>query len=349
MCGFFGSVNFLQAHSKLLDKEILLIENELKKRGPDFQQYLISNNSLFYHSRLSLVDLSDTSNQPIKTKCGRYTFVYNGEIYNYKSIAKKYHLSAEEAVSDTVVIKKLFEKDIKLEMFIHEMDGMYSIAVYDEIENETLLARDRYGEKPLYYFFENGRLDFSSDAFLLAKLHDRNIPKSTALQFIKYGFIPPRTPLYTDVNTIEAGHLYRFNSFNFRRVKINYERCSPNKSDKKDVKLNFKKCLLDSVESRLTADVEVGVFLSGGVDSALVASAARKFNKSIKSFSVALPGSKNEISNVTQLADILDIESHILKIDEKIFLEHFSYMFDQLDSPYSETSTNLFCLLSNFA
>ena len=349
MCGFFGAVNLIRSHLTLSDKEKFFIERELKKRGPDFQQHLIFKNSIFYHSRLSLVDLSDTSNQPITTKCGRYTFVYNGEIYNYKSLANQYGLMAEVAVSDTIVIKKLLEKGLTLETFVHEIDGMFSIAIYDDFQKECILARDRYGEKPLYYFFQNGRLDFSSDAFLLATLHQCKIPKSTARQFIKYGFIPPRAPLYVGINTIEAGNLYRFKHNRVEKTLVKSGSPLATNFDKIDIKSNFKISLLDSVETRLQADVEIGVFLSGGVDSALIASAAKKINKSIKSFSVALPGSKNEISNVSQLVEVLDIESHVLEIDEKSFLDHFDYMFDELDSPFSDTSTILYCLLTKFA
>ena len=137
-------------------------------RGPDNQNYWIDNNVGLGHNRLSIIDLSSDANQPMFSTCDRYIIVYNGEVYNFKFLANKYNINAKTN-SDTEIVLKLFIK--KGVDFVNELNGMFAIIIFDKVENQFFLFRDRLGIKPLYYYYDNDNFAFSSEIKALHKLN----------------------------------------------------------------------------------------------------------------------------------------------------------------------------------
>ena len=153
MCGITGF------YSKKLSLENLQeMTNKLSHRGPDSKGYYFKNNIGLGHRRLSILDLSENGSQPITSHCGNYIMIYNGEVYNYKEIANQLKINNWKSTSDTEVILEAF---VKWENeFVHKLNGMFAIAIYDLKKNKISLFRDRIGIKPLYYYHKNGQFIF---------------------------------------------------------------------------------------------------------------------------------------------------------------------------------------------
>ncbi len=158
MCGISGFI------SKNFDKaDLVRMTKSLSHRGPDASgQFFDSEKGIALgHRRLSILDLSDTANQPMSSHCGRYVMVYNGEVYNFKEIANRLKKTNWKTSSDSEVILEAFVAwGID---FIHQLNGMFAIAIYDKNEDKLFLFRDRMGIKPLYYFYNEKDLIFSSE------------------------------------------------------------------------------------------------------------------------------------------------------------------------------------------
>ena len=185
MCGIAGF------YSPKFSKEHLAnMTCALKHRGPDAEGcfYNQEKGIGLGHSRLSIIDLSHTANQPMTSACGRYIIIYNGEVYNYKEIAKKLVDVNWKTSSDTEVILEAFAKwgvD-----FVHELNGMFAIAIYDKYDNQVFLFRDRLGIKPLYYYKEHDDFVFASELKAFKELDlNLTVNKSAINNFLYLGFI----------------------------------------------------------------------------------------------------------------------------------------------------------------
>ena len=155
MCGITGYIS-----ENITSSELEHSVNSIKHRGPNNQSKWIDKNVGFGHTRLSIIDLSEQANQPIESLSKRYIMVFNGEIYNYKELSQKHRLQLKTN-SDSEVILELFEKIGS--SFVKELNGMFSIAIFDKQSKELFLFRDRLGIKPLFYFFDGENFAFASE------------------------------------------------------------------------------------------------------------------------------------------------------------------------------------------
>jgi asparagine synthase (glutamine-hydrolysing) len=289
MCGIAGLIG-----KKLEDSSIEKLRISLNHRGPDnFGQFVNydSTEVQLFHFRLSIIDLSNLANQPFSSDCGRYTLIFNGEIYNFISIKnilieKGYKFKTN---SDTEVLLNSYIAWGY--QFLERLEGMFAFSIWDNVEETLFIARDRFGEKPLYYFFENNKFGFSSELRSLNVI--REIPPKLNIDFLsvylKYQTVPFENTLINGIYSLKPGHYLVFKD---RKVNIEpYWNLMG--SFKQDVHKgtqsisDFKSILFNSVEKSLISDVPLGLFLSGGIDSSVLTVIAKKYlQKNINTFTV---------------------------------------------------------------
>ena len=277
MCGIAGIVSLKKITENSLEEYKKNVLNVLLHRGPDSYGTWNNNNVLFLHRRLKIIDLDDRANQPFQTKDGRYRIVFNGEIYNYKSLAKK-HLSdyVLKTESDTEVLLLLFEK-FGLEC-VNLLRGIFAFAIIDVAKDIIYIARDNYGVKPLYYYFDDNIFIFASEIKAIfsfgvkAELNDEVI----AEQLI-YGYVAGSNTIYKNIKRLLPGTFSKISFanklvvtsedyFDATKNKIHYD----SKLDDKIIANSLK----EAVISQTLSDVPVGFMCSGGIDSSLISAIA---------------------------------------------------------------------------
>ena len=281
MCGFF--IEFRKKDKKLNKKLFLSNAEKLSHRGPDdFGTIFLRNFSAKFY-RLSIIDLSWRGHQPMKTRDERFVILYNGEIYNYKDLKRKYNLKPK-GNSDTEIILLLFEK-IGPNM-VKELEGMFSIVIFDSLKNKCHFFRDRFGIKPLYYLDLVEKVLLSSEIKPLLN-YTKNIinPKKSLDFFLKQSMDHDEETFLKKIKTIQPSTFGEINSNSFKIRK--YWNFTSNKKKNQNLTNNKKKILSlfsSAVEKHLISDRELGFFFSGGTDSLSIVSEAQKFKKFSKLF-----------------------------------------------------------------
>jgi asparagine synthase (glutamine-hydrolysing) len=296
MCGIAGSVNNRLTHEKILQSMI--------HRGPDEQNGYTHDNVDFFHLRLSIMDISG-GKQPMSLG-DRYTLIYNGEIYNHGDIRKKYGLLGKTA-SDTETILMLYQKFGPA--FLDELDGMFVIALHDKTNNTVFLARDRAGKKPLYYFQDGQKLVFASELNGLASQLPLEMEEHNFYNYLRLGSFYRDTTPYKKVTELPGGTYLVIDCKNFsikqtRWWNINryYQQSSTDTFEQSLEKTDH--ILHTAVKNRIEAsDLEVGCFLSGGIDSGLATAVASNYNHKLKTFTVSFPGEYDEAPLAKLVAD----------------------------------------------
>ena len=284
MCGIVG----FYSNENNSEERLNSITNGLNHRGPDASGIKIFGNYGIGHTRLSIIDINEASNQPFQSINERYYIVYNGEIYNYKEIRKGLESigSKFKSNSDTEVI---------LNGFIHygeeiviKLNGMFSFVIYDKLERIFFIARDRFGIKPLFYYKRDKNFWFCSELKPINKNFDLKTSVEGASMLLLLGSIPGNRTIYSDVYKFPSGHygwlkngdlnIHQFYSPEFE-PKIN----SPTSSIISSVKNYVEK----SIKKHLISDAPIGTFLSGGLDSSILTAVAAKQIPNLKTISVS--------------------------------------------------------------
>ena len=289
MCGIAGVINYHTYDLEQLKKALL-------HRGPDEQAVYTEDNVALVHTRLSIVDI-DRAHQPMHY--GDHSIVFNGEIYNHKSLRAKLKEFTFQTDSDTETLLYLYIK-YKEQMF-ELIDGMFSFAIWDKQENCLFLARDRAGKKPLYYTKDQNSFLFASELNAIKRVKPLDINEDHIYSYIRCGFFYKNTTPYANVSELEHGHYLKVNTNTLELSKKSYfDLLTYYQQHKKHCSLDVALSELDtrltrSVEDRmLSSDLEVGAFLSGGIDSSLVVAIASQFTNRLKTFTVRFQGAYDE-------------------------------------------------------
>ncbi len=287
MCGIAGAVNSLFSYAEVI--------RTLNHRGPDeYDSYQYNNVDLF-HLRLSILDIS-CGQQPMHLG-EKYTIVFNGEIYNHQELRTKFNLNAKTS-SDTETLLLLYERFGT--GFLDFIDGMFAFVIYDKIKNQLFIARDRAGKKPFYYFFDHKKFLFASELNCLKTMTQLEIEPSHFYQYLRLGsFYRQSTPyknvteliagsfLVVDCNTLSIKETRWWNIHKFYQATCgdSLEECIAQTDQMLHV----------AIKRRLeTSDLEVGSFLSGGIDSGVVVAIAKQYQPNIKTFTVSFEGEYDE-------------------------------------------------------
>jgi asparagine synthase (glutamine-hydrolysing) len=302
-------------------------------RGPDEQNAFGADNVDMYHLRLSILDIGG-GKQPMHLQ-DRYTILFNGEIYNHAEIRKQFYLQGHTG-SDTETLLLLYQKFGTA--FLHYLDGMFVFAIYDRVEKTIFIARDRAGEKPLYIFNHDNTIVFASELNCLRKLLPLEIDSDNFYHYTRLGaFYRNMTP-YKHVTELAAGtHLLidcrslAIKETRWWNIHDHYENASADNLQESLAKTN---AFLDiAVKRRLeSSDLEVGCFLSGGIDSGLVTAMASQHTSRLKTFTVSFPGAYDEAPLAKLVAD--RYKTHHTEIN--ISFDHLRDDVEQIIANYGE-------------
>jgi len=340
MCGIIGEISL----KSQLNKNWLTAGLELiNHRGPDFSSTWSDTTSYVHlgHSRLSILDLSTDANQPFQVPDLPYVCVYNGEIYNYIEIRENLKALGYlfSTTSDTEVLLKAFAHYGPT--ILNSLNGMFSFCIYNYKTKKLYLARDRAGQKPLFYTHQTHSLQFASEIKCL--LCHPDISKSTNTnaisQYFIDGYINSPSTLYNDVLSLPPGHLVTYDlSTNDLKIASYFEFPNQYSSDSFDL-LELTNLLTSSIDRHLCSDVPIGILLSGGIDSSVLAALAIKHNPDIKCYTVSFPGSSDfdESNSALQVAQHLNLNLSIINADQPS-IEDFHNIASQFDQPLSDSS-----------
>jgi asparagine synthase (glutamine-hydrolysing) len=403
MCGIFGIVN---TKEKIEEKKFLSVGDVLAHRGPDDSGFYFSRDQdnppfvALAHRRLSIIDLTSAAHQPMTSPDGRYTIVFNGEIYNYKELSKQLTVMSNELsvisnhpspITDHYSLRSNSDTEVLLDLYIlygkdclNMLRGMFAFAIWDDEEKILFAARDRFGKKPFYYFSNNNEFIFSSELKAIKYYKDNLTPSMEGIDsFLRTGSIAAPLTIYKEVSSLLPGHYLTINNaqpclpagrctinnyWNFNDLFCENNRIMsfPRKWESKltesvdslfhgndrknvistakgrrnlkydnDAKKKIRTALLDSVRAHMVADVEVGAFLSGGIDSAAIVSLMRQVGQDkIKTINISFPGSKlDEAKYARKAADYYNTSNYEYNLTEREVIAELDNIFFTMEQP----------------
>lgn len=328
------------------DEELIKRMNDrIVHRGPDQDGIFCDDEVSLGHRRLSIIDLSENGRQPMFNEDKSICLVFNGEIYNFQelreTLAEKGHVFSSDSDSE-VIIHGYEQYGVEV---LEKLRGMFAFALYDLREKSIFLARDRLGIKPLYYYHKNNKLVFASE--IKSILEDKSIERKLAHQalydYIGFEFVPAPATMFQDIYKIPAGH-YLFYKNGAMELKefwdLDFQQQTGQKLNYNDSVEKLRDLLDYSVKSHLVADVPLGVFLSGGLDSsAIVAMMRRHISGNLKTFTIGYEDkSFSELDYAQQVADYFDTDHQVLMLDD-IKPEYVEQTLYHLDEPMTDLST----------
>ncbi len=290
MCGISGIINFNK--SKINKNDIIEMNNQLKHRGPDDDDIYIDKFIGFGHTRLSILDLSANGKQPMQSLNNRYVITYNGEVYNFLDIKK-------ELINRGYIFKSHADTEVVLnswlewgENCINKFNGMFAFAIWDKKEEEFFLVRDRYGIKPVYYHNLNNKFIFASEqrAILSILKSKKELDKETLYEYFTFQNIFSDRTLVKNIKLLNPGTILKISLTKKIKLKFNkywdFNFTTPsNVKNNLEYQEELSSLLESAVKKQLVSDVEVGTYLSGGIDSSLITYFASKEIKKLKTFS----------------------------------------------------------------
>jgi len=319
MCGIAG----ILSRSSAMDNQAKVSQalRTMHHRGPDHEAVICSNDLVLGHARLAILDLTEAAHQPMSDLTGRYHLAFNGEVFNH-------HLLREKLIQEGVVFHTRSDTEVLLHwLILHgvggltKLNGFFAFAFFDSLKNELYLARDRFGEKPLWYSSRGGQLAFASELNGLRKLADPGELDPVSLQtFLTFTYIPAPHSIFSHTQKLSPGHYLHFQS-GTESVMPWYHSPS-NRTIIREDKPDLKQLMEEAVRMRLEADVPVGTFLSGGLDSAIVAALAARQVSSLRTYSMSFPGTP-------YLDESADAES----VSRHIGSKHTTFPFPEIDLP----------------
>lgn len=352
MCGIAG---YYAANGTPDRSQIELMTKVLHHRGPDAGGHYVGPKTMLGHRRLSIIDLSDKANQPMMSHSGRFVAVFNGEIYNYREVAAELGIEMR-TTSDTEVVVEAFEQ--LGPQFVERLNGMFAIAICEIATQRIWLFRDRMGIKPLFYCIYDGSLVFASELKAIEQTdifkRHKSLNTNAVGLFLQLGYIPAPDTIYNGVLKFPQGHYAVFDGQNLtltRYWNLPDSITDQPLADFTTAKNRLKELIESSVKYRLMADVPYGTLLSGGIDSSLVTTVARRLcGTRTNTFSIGFKDSRHDESQYSeQVARQLDTNHHLMMMTEQDAMERVADMFYFYDEPYADSSALPTMLVSQVA
>ncbi len=345
----------------------------MKQRGPDGSGEWADEESgvTLGHRRLAILDLSENGVQPMISACGRYVLTYNGEIYNADALRKEVlayqkkqgegfcfrGTSDTEALLETVALFGI-EKALSL------AKGMFAFALYDRKEHVLTLARDRVGEKPLYYGFAGGNFVFASDlaALLAYPEFEARIDRRALHEYMRYGFVPAPYSVYEGIRKLLPGHILTLRQpFSDAQLELHAYwsmaaaaengRKNPFTGSRQEAADELERLLGEAIRGQMISDVPIGAFLSGGIDSPLIVALMQKQSSTpVRTFTIGFDEKKyNEAEYAKEIAAHLGTEHTELYVTEKELLDVIPGLSRIFGEPFADSSQIPTCLVSRLA
>ena len=355
MCGFAG---YLAFSNKYDSSVISSMTDALETRGPDDTGIKVFDTDNFQlalgHKRLSIIDISELGHQPMNYK--DLWITYNGEVYNFADIKAELLKIGHSFVSSSdteVILHAIDEWGIDA---INKFIGMFAFVIYDQKKKELIIVRDRVGVKPLYLYQDEDIIMFASElkSFVLHPKFEKNIDEDAVYQFFKYGFIHSPKTIYKKTTKLTPGSYIRFD-INTNKITekvywniLDFYKQPTLKVSYDEAKSHLKKLMKDAFNLRMVSDVPVGVFLSGGYDSALVTGALQTDTESkLKTFTIGFENPKyDESKYAEQVAKHLDTDHNTFICSDKEAINIIPQLANYYDEPFADPSVVPTMLLS---
>ena len=340
MCGLVAALFNNSSELTSWQTAIHHVMDHMYKRGPDANGLWMEKKIILGHRRLSILDLDVRSNQPMHTKDGRYHIVFNGEIYNYKILRSA--LEAKGFVfhtqSDTEVLLTLFA--VEGEQMLPRLRGMFAFAIWDTIKEELFIARDVYGIKPLYYLRTPQGVLVASQvkAIVASGLVKSGIEPAGLAGFYLWGSVPEPWTLYPDLWAVPAGHWIKIRGTHIQEPVCWYDLrqawCTPPHPWREE---DVYSAVRDSVRAHLVSDVPVGLFLSGGIDSGVIAGLMAEFQVPTEAISIGFDvfqgKREDELPRAAQIAAHYGLAHHQYTVGREEFVMDLSQIRQDMDQP----------------
>ena len=364
MCGIAGFINpkgFEITKARNIGKSMA---HSMKHRGPDDVGFWADSafGVMFVHQRLSIIDLTNSAHQPMLSASGRYILCYNGEVYNHQELRHELNVCKKAPIwrghSDTETILACIDT-YGLKKTLTKLVGMFALALWDKSTNEVLLARDRIGEKPLYYG-QNGELLFFGSELKALRAHPDFMPevnRDVISLYLRYNYIPQPHSIYKGIKKLPPGHFVKLKKnskpeafWSLNKVVNSRKLNSIKVSETGNLKI-LNNLLKKVVEGQMQADVPLGAFLSGGVDSSLIVALMQEQSfLPINTFSIGFENKYfNEAPFAKEVAKHLCTKHHELYISDKTARDVITHLPTLYDEPFSDSSQIPTFLISQMA
>ncbi|MGI8892084.1 MAG: asparagine synthase (glutamine-hydrolyzing) [Bacteroidia bacterium] len=351
MCGIAGVFAFSETGKEYLHR----IDRALKclvNRGPDKSGVYKTQNIALAHTRLAIIDPTDAASQPMSDGSGRYYINFNGEIFNFKELR-------EQLISSGIDMKSHSDTEVVLQMYIKEgtdclnkLNGFFAFAIYDNVEQKLFLARDRMGIKPLLIYCDEDKLIFGSEMKAMMELGiPKDLDEVSLFSYLQLNYIPPPWSIFKNVRKLEPGSWMVVDNEGTKNQKVYYEIPEeqteiPTYDQAKD---KLYELLDQSVQRRMTADVPLGAFLSGGKDSSIIVALASRYQKSLKTFSIGFKDEPmfDETYYAKLVAKKYNTDHFTFSLTNNDLYEHLHKILDYIDEPFADSSAIAVNILSH--
>ena len=351
MCGIAGIYRFngdTQGDLASLERAV----SRLQRRGPDHQQTSSQGSAALGHARLSIIDTSAAAHQPFHSADGRYVLVFNGEIYNYAKLREGLESQGEQFVTngDTEVLLRLLMRDWT--EALDQLNGFFAFACYDLKENRLLMARDRMGIKPLVWFQDEQKVCFGSEMKALLEFDvPRELDQVSLYHYLQLNYQPAPHTMLKGVKRLEPGHCVEIKDGSVS-VKQWYRVPEPGEqaylSNYEEAQSELVSLLESAVHDRMVADVPLGSFLSGGTDSSVIASLAKRGTDDLRTFSIGYVDEPffDETAYAREVARKIGARHTVFGLRKEDLFEHLHDVLDYLDEPFADSSALAVYILS---
>ncbi len=345
MCGITGifAFNLVGKFNKI---HTAAATNALSKRGPDFHNVYLDDWVGLGHRRLSIIDTSAIAHQPMWDESERYSIIFNGEIFNYREL--KQELASQGvsffSQSDTEVLLKLYI--LEREKCLNKLNGFFSFCIYDKQEQSFFIARDRYGIKPLLYLHDEHKFLFASEMKSIVQYGiEKELDFTSLYSYLQLNYIPAPNTIFNNVKKLMPGHYLKIvncqlSIVNYYSIPYEPQQVDRNPIQYEAAKQKLKNLLEASVQRRLVADVPLGAFLSGGIDSSVITALASKHKPDLHTFSIGFKDEKffDETGYANLVARHFKTDHTVFSLSNNDLYEHVHDILDYIDEPFADSS-----------
>ncbi len=343
MCGITGifAYNLVGKFNKV---NVAAATRALEKRGPDFQDVFLSEWVCLGHRRLSIIDTREVAHQPMWDATGRYAIVFNGEIFNYRELR-------QQLITRGIAFRTESDTEVLLNLWIHEkenclnqLNGFFAFCIYDQQEESLFLARDRYGIKPLLFLSDEDKFIFASE--MKSLLHygiDKSLDYTALTTYFQLNYIPAPRTAFAVVKKLLPGHYIQVKRGDVHihpYYTIPYPAPQPTATSYEQAQQLLFQKLEASVQRRLVADVPLGTFLSGGIDSSVVTGLAARHKPNLHTFSIGFRDQKffDETDYARKVAKHFGTEHTVFSLTTQDLYAQLHSVLDYLDEPFADSS-----------
>ncbi|MEY4930062.1 MAG: hypothetical protein RI909_786, partial [Bacteroidota bacterium] len=315
----------------------------LDKRGPDFQDIYLDEFVALGHRRLSIIDTRSIAHQPMQDESKRYVIIFNGEIFNYRELR-------EDLKSKGITFITESDTEVLLHLYIQygldclpKLNGFFAFCIYDKQEQTFVVARDRYGIKPLLYLFDEDKFLFSSEMKSIIQYGiDKELDYTSLFTYLQLNYIPAPHTIFKQVKKLMPGHYLKIS---YKKIESHcYYSIPANIATQTlpypQAKEKLKTLLEESVQRRLVADVPLGAFLSGGIDSSVITALASKHKPDLHTFSIGFRDEKffDETEYANLVANHFKTNHTVFSLTNDDLFAHVNSVLDYIDEPFADSS-----------